>query len=155
MQTRTSGRAASPRTCLGAASVSGDALERNIQLAKAFVVDDFGRAAPGKLRDDFAFTKGSGLLVKERYLKSDDLAALRSACGDTLRVAASDFRADPGARPRRESTPPRLSSSAGTPRRRRVVAGTPPRVRGRDAATHTQETARPQATPRRSSSRSP
>ena len=71
-------------------------VERRIQLAKAFVVDDFGRANPDLLQDDFAFELGSSLLTKERYLKSDDLTRLREACGDTLRVAASDFRIDPG-----------------------------------------------------------
>ena len=65
-------------------------------MAKAFVVDDFGRANPDLLQDDFAFELGSSLLTKERYLKSDDLTRLREACGDTLRVAASDFRIDPG-----------------------------------------------------------
>ena len=48
------------------------------------------------MQDDFAFELGSSLLTKDRYLKSDDLARLREACGDTLRVAASDFRIDPG-----------------------------------------------------------
>ena len=71
-------------------------VDRRIQLAKAFVVDDFGRANPDLLQDDFAFELGSSLLTKERYLKSDDLVRLREACGDTLRVAASDFRIDPG-----------------------------------------------------------
>ncbi len=71
-------------------------VDRRIQLAKAFVVDDFGRANPDLLQDDFAFELGSSLLTKERYLKSDDLTRLREACGDTLRVAASDFRIDPG-----------------------------------------------------------
>ena len=71
-------------------------VDRRIQLAKAFVVDDFGRANPDLLQDDFAFELGSSLLTKDRYLKSDDLARLREACGDTLRVAASDFRIDPG-----------------------------------------------------------
>ena len=67
-------------------------MDRRIQLAKAFVVDDFGRANPDLLQDDFAFELGSSLLTKDRYLKSDDLAArLREACGDTLRVAASDL----------------------------------------------------------------
>ena len=59
-------------------------------------MDDFGRANPDLLQDDFAFELGSSLLTKERYLKSDDLVRLREACGDTLRVAASDFRIDPG-----------------------------------------------------------
>ena len=71
-------------------------VDRRIQLAKAFVVDDFGRANPNLLGDDFAFELGSSLLTKERYLRANDLSALREACGDTLRVAASDFRIDPG-----------------------------------------------------------
>ena len=70
--------------------------DRRIQLAKAFVVDDFGRANPDLLQDDFAFELGSSLLTKERYLRSEDLSLLRAACGDTLRVGASDFRIDPG-----------------------------------------------------------
>ena len=84
-------RAAAPVTPAPPAPV-----DRRIQLAKAFVVDDFGRANPDLLQDDFAFELGSSLLTKERYLKSDDLVRLREACGDTLRVAASDFRIDPG-----------------------------------------------------------
>ena len=88
------------RVARAAAPVSTPAppapVDRRIQLAKAFVVDDFGRANPDLLQDDFAFELGSSLLTKERYLKSDDLVRLREACGDTLRVAASDFRIDPG-----------------------------------------------------------
>ena len=59
-------------------------VDRRIQLAKAFVVDDFGRANPDLLQDDFAFELGSSLLTKERYLKSDDLTRLREACGLSL-----------------------------------------------------------------------
>ena len=84
-------RAAAPVTPAPPAPV-----DRRIQLAKAFVVDDFGRANPNLLGDDFAFELGSSLLTKERYLRANDLSALREACGDTLRVAASDFRIDPG-----------------------------------------------------------
>ena len=78
-------RRARPRRWIGASSSR-----------RRFVVDDFGRANPDLLQDDFAFELGSSLLTKDRYLKSDDLARLREACGDTLRVAASDFRIDPG-----------------------------------------------------------
>ena len=88
---RVAARAAAPVGATPAPPV-----DRRIQLAKAFVVDDFGRARPDLLQDDFAFELGSSLLTKERYLKSDDLVRLREACGDTLRVAASDFRIDPG-----------------------------------------------------------
>ncbi len=88
------------RTRVAAAPIAPESapapVDRRIQLAKAFVVDDFGRANPDLLQDDFAFELGSSLLTKDRYLKSDDLARLREACGDTLRVAASDFRIDPG-----------------------------------------------------------
>ena len=52
-------------------------VDRRIQLAKAFVVDDFGRANPDLLQDDFAFELGSSLLTKERYLRADDLTRLR------------------------------------------------------------------------------
>ena len=94
---RVAARAAAP---VGASASAPNAppapVDRRIQLAKAFVVDDFGRANPDLLQDDFAFELGSSLLTKERYLKSDDLVRLREACGDTLRVAASDFRIDPG-----------------------------------------------------------
>ena len=68
----------------------------NISSPGRDVVDDFGRANPNLLGDDFAFELGSSLLTKERYLRANDLSALREACGDTLRVAASDFRIDPG-----------------------------------------------------------
>ena len=93
-------RSRAARTRAAAAPVAPESapapVDRRIQLAKAFVVDDFGRANPDLLQDDFAFELGSSLLTKDRYLKSDDLARLREACGDTLRVAASDFRIDPG-----------------------------------------------------------
>ena len=88
---RVAARAAAP-----VAAPPAPPVDRRIQLAKAFVVDDFGRANPNLLGDDFAFELGSSLLTKERYLRANDLSALREACGDTLRVAASDFRIDPG-----------------------------------------------------------
>ncbi len=90
------GRFATVRAAAPVAPAPPAPVDRRIQLAKAFVVDDFGRANPDLLQDDFAFELGSSLLTKERYLKSDDLVRLREACGDTLRVAASDFRIDPG-----------------------------------------------------------
>ena len=93
-------RSRAPRTLAAAAGVAPESapapVDRRIQLAKAFVVDDFGRANPDLLQEDFAFELGNSLLTKDRYLRSDDLARLREACGDTLRVAASDFRIDPG-----------------------------------------------------------
>ena len=90
---RVAARAAAP---VASATSPAPPVDRRIQLAKAFVVDDFGRANPNLLGDDFAFELGSSLLTKERYLRATDLSALREACGDTLRVAASDFRIDPG-----------------------------------------------------------
>ena len=90
------GRFATVRAAAPVAPAPPAPVDRRIQLAKAFVVDDFGRANPNLLGDDFAFELGSSLLTKERYLRANDLSALREACGDTLRVAASDFRIDPG-----------------------------------------------------------
>ena len=49
---RVAARAAAP---VGASTSPAPPVDRRIQLAKAFVVDDFGRANPDLLQDDFAF----------------------------------------------------------------------------------------------------
>ena len=49
---RVAARAAAP---VGASAAPAPPVDRRIQLAKAFVVDDFGRANPDLLQDDFAF----------------------------------------------------------------------------------------------------
>ena len=67
-----------------------------VDRAKAFVVADFGRAAPATLREDFGFSSRGERLSKKRYLRNGDLAALRAACGGTLGVTASDYRVDGG-----------------------------------------------------------
>ena len=67
-----------------------------IDLAKAWVVEDFGRRSPERLRDDFGLLTRGERLTKKRYLKNGDLEDLRSACGGSLAVSASDYRVDPG-----------------------------------------------------------
>ena len=78
-----------------AAAAPGAAVAPAIALAKAFVVDDFGRKSPELLRDDFVLSTRGERLTKKRYLKeTGDLDALRSACGGSLVVSVSDYRVD-------------------------------------------------------------
>ena len=78
-----------------AAAAPAAAVAPAIALAKAFVVDDFGRKSPELLRDDFVLSTRGERLTKKRYLKeTGDLDALQSACGGSLVVSVSDYRLD-------------------------------------------------------------